>query len=121
MNTPSCRVARRPSGHTGRIAHLALVATTLLLSLPGESSAFLIQTFEGPGGTVNQSWSTDVVPFTIDRTGSDDIDAETTIEILRQSFRVWEEVATASVRFEDTGLRNTAGIGNSALASGRER
>ena len=107
MNTPSCTAVRRPRP-AARIANVALVgAITLALCKADESSAFLIQTFDGPGGTVHQSWRMDVVPFTLDGTGSDDIDAEVTMEILRQSFRVWEEVPTASVRFEDTGLRNS--------------
>lgn len=72
---------------------------------PSPAVAFLVQSSESqPGVVVQQSWPDDVVPYTIDASGSDDLSAEETVRILRESFAAWEEVPTARIRFFDRGL-----------------
>ena len=83
---------------------LIITALAVGLCVPIAGSAFLIQTFVGRNGPVSQVWDSDVVRFSIDSAGSDDLETERAIEILRQSFHIWDEVPTSSLRFEDTGL-----------------
>ena len=89
------------SRHSGT---LGATAFALCLLFPTAGSAFLIQTFEGRNGPVSQLWGDQVVRFSIDSAGSDDLDVDLAIGILRESFRIWEDVPTSSLSFEDTGL-----------------
>ena len=67
--------------------------------------AFLVQTVNGPNGPVQQAWGSGRgIPFVIHEAGSDDLPPETAFRILRESFRVWEEVPTADISFVDEGL-----------------
>lgn len=86
-------------------AQLCASLTGAALALAAPASAFLVQTFESqPGVVVQQRWAVDEVPFTIDAAGSDDLAADEAAQILRESFAVWEAVATARIRFVDQGL-----------------
>ncbi len=67
--------------------------------------AFLVQTVNGPNGPVQQAWDSGRdIPFVIHEAGSDDLPPETAFRILRDSFRVWEEVPIADISFADQGL-----------------
>ena len=81
-----------------------LLAALLLLPPLPAANAFLIQTFDTRAGAVQQVWETDTVPFVIRAEGSDDLSPERTIAILRESFGVWEDVATSRLKFQDRGL-----------------
>ena len=81
----------------------ALLLCVLLLA--DTASGFLIQTFESPSGRkVQQTWNRpDRIPFLLHADGSDDLTPEQTHRLIRESFQVWEEVATARVDFIDQG------------------
>ena len=81
-----------------------LLAALLLLPPLPAANAFLIQTFDTRAGAFQQVWGTDTVPFVIRAEGSDDLSPERTIAILRESFGVWEDVATSRLKFQDRGL-----------------
>ena len=79
-----------------------LVAALVAASVPGH--AYLIQTFEGRRGPVQQMWHADTIPFVIDGAGSDDLEADVAIGILRESFAAWDRVPGARLRFDDQGI-----------------
>ena len=85
----------------GRSWALALAAVLLASQA---AQGFLIQTFRGTRGTVQQQWNTDEVAFHLDAAGSDDMAPEEAIALLRASFAVWEQVPTSRIRFSDQGL-----------------
>ena len=73
----------------------------LLIALP--SHGFLIQTFESRfGNQVQQTWRyPDRVSFVLHAAGSDDLSPTLTHALIRESFQVWSDVATARVEFVD--------------------
>jgi YVTN family beta-propeller protein len=80
-----------------------------MLFLPLPAAAFLVQTFQGFAGTVQQTWrpNADGIHFYLHSAGSDDIEAETVFRLLRESFAVWEAVPGAGIRFIDRGLSSS--------------
>ncbi len=77
-----------------------------LTALP--SNAFLIQTFEGNLGKVQQHWrQPEGIGFVLHSAGSDDLGAAETHRLLRESFRAWQDVPGARVTFVDQGLSST--------------
>lgn len=67
-------------------------------------SAFLIQTFQGNLGRVQQTWQrAESIPFVLHSAGSDDLTAEETHRLIRESFRVWQDVPSSRVAFVDQG------------------
>ena len=82
----------------GRLLPVCLGAALLA----GPAWAFLIQTFEGPGGRVHQAWrDPEQVPFMLHYDGCADLTQTVTWETLRGCFAVWDSVATARVGFVD--------------------
>ena len=84
-----------------------LLLSALLFADPGHG--FLIQTFETRAGRkVQQTWSRpDRIPFILHADGSDDFTPEQTHRLIRESFQVWTNVATARVQFLDQGETDT--------------
>lgn len=79
-----------------------------LAIFPIAARGFLIQTFEGAFGRVQQTWKDPQnIPFLLHSAGSADLTPEQTYQVLRESFQVWENVPTASVGFVDQGLTDT--------------
>ncbi len=79
---------------------------TLALScaLAQPSTAFLIQTFQGDSGPIQQFWrSPERIPFVLFSAGSDDMPPEEAHRLLRESFQIWEDVPGARVAFSDLG------------------
>ena len=73
----------------------------LLVAMP--SHGFLIQTVESRfGNQVQQTWRyPDRVSFVLHAAGSDDLSPAQTHALIRESFQVWSDVATARVEFVD--------------------
>ncbi len=88
-----------------RISELLLCS--LLVATPGYG--FVIQTFESPSRRpVQQAWShADRISYVLHATGSDDLSPAQTHKLIRQSFQVWEDVASSQVRFIDQGETKT--------------
>ncbi len=85
-----------------RIRLWALLA--LCCSLAQPSAAFLIQTFQGDSGPVQQVWRTpERIPFVLFSAGSDDMPPEEAHRLLRESFQIWEDVPGSRVAFSDLG------------------
>ena len=82
--------------------NLWLAAAACLITV-AQSSAYLIQSTQGAGVVVQASWPRQVISFRIDAAGSDDLTADETARILRESFAVWEDVPSAALRFDDQG------------------
>jgi len=80
----------------------------LLVAMP--SYGFLIQTVESRfGNQVQQTWSRpDRIPFVIHAAGSDDLSPAQTHALIRESFQVWSDVATARVDFVDQGTTDSS-------------
>lgn len=85
----------------------SLVFCALLLA--DASYGFLIQTFESPSGRkVQQTWSQpNRIPFQLHAAGSDDLSSAQTHQLMRESFQVWDDIATSRVRFIDQGETET--------------
>lgn len=83
-----------------------LLLTALLAAVLTSQAAqgFLIQTFRGTRGPVQQRWDTDEIAFRLDGAGSDDMAADDAIAILRASFAIWENVPSSRLRFIDGGV-----------------
>ena len=81
----------------------SLLLGGLLVAMP--SHGFLIQTFESRfGNQVQQTWSRpDRILFVLHAAGSDDLSPAQTHALIRESFQVWSDVATARVEFVDQG------------------
>jgi YVTN family beta-propeller protein len=90
----------------GRWSAAAMVMVWVgALGIGEPAHAFLVQTVDGPNGPVQQAWDSGRdIPFVIHENGSDDLPSETVFRILRNSFRVWEEVTIADISFVDQGL-----------------
>ncbi|MEW6753462.1 MAG: FlgD immunoglobulin-like domain containing protein [Candidatus Latescibacterota bacterium] len=74
----------------------------------GPVAGFLIQTYEGPAGTVQQTWrNPEQIPFLLHSAGSVHLTPNQTLQTLRASFAVWDEVATTRVGFVDQGTTST--------------
>mgnify|MGYP005627965773 FL=1 len=87
--------------------HLLPALLFLFLGVGG-GHGFLIQTYEGPGGKVQQRWrQPDRITFVQHGAGSDDLSPELTHRLIRESFQVWEKVPTSQVRFTDQGTTDT--------------
>ncbi|MFH1571602.1 MAG: beta-propeller fold lactonase family protein [Gemmatimonadota bacterium] len=82
----------------------AALAGAILLLLPCASQAYLIQTFSGPRGPVQQHWGADRISYYIDAAGTDDMEPAAAIDLLRSSFQVWESVPTCRISFDDRGV-----------------
>ncbi len=84
-----------------------LLLSALLFAEPGHG--FLIQTFETRAGRkVQQTWSRpDRISFILHADGSDDFTPDQTHRLIRESFQVWTNVATARVEFFDQGETDT--------------
>ena len=80
----------------------------LLAAMP--SYGFLIQTFESPfGHQVQQTWRhPDRIPFVLHAAGSDDLSPTLTHALIRDSFQIWSDVATARVDFVDQGTTQSS-------------
>ena len=77
----------------------------LLMCAATPAVAFLVQsTQSGRGPVVMASWAHHEVPYWIDNAGSADIGAAQTINILRQSLEVWQDVEGSRLRFREEGL-----------------
>jgi len=84
------------------------LSLSLLCFLAVPARGFLVQTFEGPLGKVQQKWRQPRrIPFVLHSAGSDDLTPEPTHRLLRESFQVWAAVPTARVGFIDQGLTST--------------
>jgi len=78
----------------------------LVVALP--SYAFLVQTFRGNLGNVQQTWQRpENIPFELHSAGSDDLTAEETHRLIRESFQVWQDVPSSRVAFTDQGETET--------------
>ena len=79
----------------------SLLLGGLLVAMP--SHGFLIQTVESRfGNQVQQTWRyPDRVSFVLHAAGSDDLSPAQTHALIRESFQVWSDVATARVEFVD--------------------
>ena len=86
----------------------SLLLGGLLVAMP--SHGFLIQTFESRfGNQVQQTWSRpDRIPFVLHAAGSDDLSPAQTHALIRESFQVWSDVATARVEFVDQGTTQSS-------------
>ena len=86
----------------------ALLLGGLLVAMP--SHGFLIQTFESRfGNQVQQTWRyPDRVSFVLHAAGSDDLSPAQTHALIRESFQVWSDVATARVEFVDQGTTQSS-------------
>jgi len=74
----------------------------------GGGHGFLIQTYTGPAGKVQQRWKRpDRITFVQHGAGSDNLSPELTHRLIRESFQVWEELSTSQVRFIDQGTTDT--------------
>lgn len=81
----------------------ALLALCCAFAQP--SAAFLIQTFQGDSGPIQQVWRTpERIPFVLFSAGSDDMPPEEAHRLLRESFQIWEDVPGARVAFSDLGV-----------------
>ena len=80
----------------------------LLAAMP--THGFLIQTFESRfGNQVQQTWSQpDRISFVLHAAGSDDLSPAQTHALIRESFQVWSDVATARVEFVDQGTTDSS-------------
>jgi YVTN family beta-propeller protein len=79
-----------------------VILSALVAVLP--SYGFLIQTFQGNLGPVQQTWQRpESIPFVLHSAGSDDLTAEQTHRLIRESFQVWQDVPTSRVAFIDQG------------------
>ena len=80
----------------------------LLVAMP--SHGFLIQTVESRfGNQVQQTWSQpDRISFVLHAAGSDDLSPAQTHALIRESFQVWSDVATARVEFVDQGTTDSS-------------
>ena len=85
-----------------------LLLGILLVAMP--SYSFLIQTFESRfGHQVQQTWRhPDRIPFVLHAAGSDDLSPAQTHALIRESFQVWSDVATARVEFIDQGTTDSS-------------
>ena len=85
-----------------------LLLSGLLSATPSHS--FLIQTFESRfGHQVQQTWRhPDRIPFVLHAAGSDDLSPAQTHALIRESFQVWSDVATARVDFVDQGTTDSS-------------
>lgn len=74
------------------------------------SYGFLIQTVESRSGhQVQQTWRhPDRIPFALHAAGSDDLSPAQTHALIRESFQVWSDVATARVDFVDQGTTDNS-------------
>ena len=86
----------------------SLLLGSLLVAMP--SHGFLIQTFESRfGNQVQQTWSRpDRISFVLHAAGSDDLSPAQTYALIRESFQVWSDVATARVEFVDQGTTQSS-------------
>ena len=86
----------------------SLLLGGLLVAMP--SHGFLIQTFESRfGNQVQQTWSRpDRISFVLHAAGSDDLSPAQTHALIRESFQVWSDVATARVEFVDQGTTQSS-------------
>ena len=80
-----------------------LLLGSLLVAVP--SHGFLIQTVESRfGHQVHQAWRhPDRISFALHAAGSDDLSPALTHALIRESFQIWSDVATARVDFVDQG------------------
>ena len=86
-------------------AALLTIICFAVFAMVESAHAFLVQTVSGPNGPVQQTWDSGRdIPFVIHEAGSDDLPPETAFRILRDSFRVWEDVPIADISFVDQGL-----------------
>ncbi len=93
-----------------------VVVLMMIFGLHTAADAFLAQTYRTrSGGVVRQRWTSDDVTYLIDETGSDDMPAATAISILQESFEVWTEVNSSSLRLIDGGISS----GSSPVSSDR--
>ena len=85
-----------------------LLLGVLLAAMP--SHGFLIQTFESRfGNQVQQTWNQpDRISFVLHAAGSDDLSPAQTHALIRESFQVWSDVATARVEFVDQGTTDSS-------------
>lgn len=76
--------------------------------MPGHG--FLIQTFESRfGDQVQQTWRyPDRIAFVLHAAGSDDLSPDQTHALIRESFQIWSDVATARVEFVDQGTTQSS-------------
>ena len=91
---------------------MILMAT---VGLKERADAFTQQTQSGPGGVPVQLFWRDAekgIPFRINQEGSDDVPGEDEFEAIREGFRTWEAVETATIRFVDQGLTSQTRIAN---------
>jgi YVTN family beta-propeller protein len=88
--------------------HIKWLATLLALIVALPSYAFLVQTFQGNVGNVQQIWQRpESIPFVLHSAGSDDLTAEETHRLIRESFQVWQDVPSSRVIFIDQGETDT--------------
>ena len=100
---------RPPIGRSSSVSCLRLVALMLVV-VPTTSRAFVVETAEGPSGPVQLAWrNPERIPFALHRSGSDDMPADTTFRLLRESFAVWDAVPSARLGFIDRGLSSSRG------------
>ena len=80
------------------------IVSLFLLILSSSVNAFLIQTFRNEyDEIVQQKWhNTKYISITIDNAGSDNIEQEQTFKIIKESFRVWEDISTSDLYFKFT-------------------
>jgi YVTN family beta-propeller protein len=91
------------------LPHLVRAAWVLAL-IPATCWGFVIQTDEGPSGPVQTAWrNPERIAFALHRSGSDDLPADTTFRLLRESFAVWDAVPSARLSFVDRGLSSSRG------------
>ena len=85
-----------------------LLLGSLLVAMP--SHGFLIQTVESRfGHQVQQTWRhPDRIPFALHAAGSDDLSPAQTHALIRESFQVWSDVATARMDFVDQGTTQSS-------------
>lgn len=89
-------------------AYSKLFALLLYCFFYGPAQAFLIQTFSGEDAPIQQTWANpERIPYVQYHTGSDDLTDEESHRIIRESFKVWEDVPSARVAFSDLGITST--------------
>lgn len=87
---------------------LGWMVMVMVMCLNTVADAFLVQTYQTRSNRiVRKHWPADEVNYLIDDTGSDDMSASTAIEILRESFKIWEDVESASLQLIDGGLSSS--------------
>ena len=87
---------------------LGWIVMVMVMCLNTVADAFLVQTYQTRSNRiVRKLWPADEVNYLIDDTGSDDMSASTAIQILRESFKIWEDVESASVQLIDGGLSSS--------------